>query len=114
MDLDLNIIEPYILWAIAVGGLVYPWRFLKTKRQRFIELYACNVIGIAVGWLTDRSVEGLRGGAVIGALALPVLMRARRSGTSPIRSERDSQFEGQEDEHERSESESAEDIRDSG
>lgn len=114
MDIDLNILTPYLLWAIAVGGVVYPWRFFKNKRRRFIELYACIIIGIAVGWLTDRSVEGLRGGAVIGALALPVLMRARREGNSPVRNEADSQLEGQEGEHERSESESAESTGDSG
>lgn len=107
MDIDLNILAPYILWAIAIGGVVYPWRFFKNKRRRFIELYACMTIGIAVGWLTDRSVEGLRGGMVAGALALPLLMRARREGNAPVRNERDSQFEGHEEEgtNERHESE---------
>lgn len=115
MDFDLNILAPYILWAIAVGGVVYPWRFFKRKRQRFIELYACIIIGIAVGWFTDRSVEGLRGGAVIGTLALPVLMRVRRDTGAVVRNERDSQYEGHaEVTDERHESEPSEEAGDPG
>ncbi len=113
MDFDLNILTPYLLWAIAVGGVVYPWRFFKNKRRRFVELYACIVIGVAVGWITDHSIEGVRGGAVIGTLALPVLMRVR--GGAAVRNERDSQYEGHaEVDNERRESEPAEDSGDPG
>lgn len=115
MDDLILLVGPYVLWAIAVGGLVYPWRFWSTKRMRFLELYTCIVIGVAVGFFTDTWPEGLRNGLVIGAIAMPALMRARRDNPSPVRSEADSQLEGQRPRGEDNErTEYSEDAGDSG
>lgn len=105
MDDLIALVGPYVLWAIAVGGLVYPWRLWGINRRRFVELYACIVIGVAVGFFTDDWPEGLRNGLVIGAIAMPALMRARRDN-SPVRTESDGVHEGtaaRGGEHERSE-----------
>lgn len=115
MDELLQQLAPYILWAVAVGGLVYPWRFWKSSRRRFIELYACIVIGIAVGWISTGGIDGLRGGAVIGAIAMPALLRARRN-VVPVRSEVDSEHEGNqgEDSNDRIEHDDSAEAENSG
>ncbi len=113
MDDLILLVGPYVLWAVGVGGVVYPWRFWGTNRRHFVELYACVVIGVAVGFATDAWPEGLRNGLVIGAIAMPALTRARGGrDNSPMRTEVDSQNEGQGVDDDRSEFE--EESGDSG
>lgn len=97
----IEFLGPLLLSAVAVGGMVYPFRFWSKDRQQFWQLWAAIALGIGVGLASDPTFAGARTGAAIGAIALPLVGWVRRRfRTNTIRTEIVESDSRKEDEHE--------------
>lgn len=86
-----TVFVPYVLPAVAAGGVANTFRFWGRKRQ-FVTLWAAILIGAGFGLLADWSKNGLITGVAVGGIALPVYdlvaskIRAKRNPV-PVRVE---------------------------
>lgn len=82
MNLDLDTlslweqIPDWILSAVAVGGILYTFKFWK-QWKIFALLWVGIVVGCALGVAMDTSFEGARTGLAFGAISLPAVRWVR-------------------------------------
>lgn len=80
-----DVLIPYLLSAIAVGGVANTLRFWGRTRL-FLQHWIAIVIGVVLGLTLDWSGDGLRAGLAVGGVSLPVYdlivsrIRARKQG----------------------------------
>jgi hypothetical protein len=66
-----EVLVPYILTALAVGGIVNALRYWGRNRL-FLQHIVAILLGAGFGLLVDGGANGFRAGVAVGGVAIPV------------------------------------------